>query len=558
MKSFFWFVLVASFLLMGKCYSQIPRQISYQGVLVGSSGLAVPDGSYSIRFNIFPALDAPLGEYLWRETHSGVSVIQGTFKLILGSSTSMDNFSFDRSLFLELTVLDGPNIVTPITFPRSQFTAVPYAIRADTANALKAGAGVRAVNSITDSVRLVGGNNVTITPVGNTIEISASGGGGGTLPFPGTVATVVPPLSVVQNGTGGGLSVTTNEPSNSEQTVSINTNGAGGGLSVRSTYIGQAGYFEQTHASNPNPTLEAINNNGLPALRAFNYGLGFAGYFRGINLGLYLSSHSTYQNGNLTIEQSGADHARIQLQNNSGTFWTIGGMGASVDSLANMKLSYTGSSAILSNIMTLQGNRRVGVNTETPQSTFDVAGKITTDDAYVKGELAVGNDLSVKGAVRASQVLRSGIPVQPGIFNQVWFANHDYGAADRLYADLTHPIRTIDCPLEIILEDSAVVLIYAFFSYEGLQPGRWAHGSIDLIVDDVIPVDKKYQIPICAPTTTADYYVYMYPASKTFYCSLGPGTHHIYPRLVCLDVPPNPGHGVVVEYAELTAVAIRK
>ena len=56
-------------------------------------------------------------------------------------------------------------------------------------------AGVSSFNTLTGAVTITGGTNVTLNPVGNNIEINASGGGG-------TPAT---PLNSVQFNNAGAL-----------------------------------------------------------------------------------------------------------------------------------------------------------------------------------------------------------------------------------------------------------------------------------------------------------------------------------------------------------------
>src|SRR5579859_6471782 len=65
---------------------------------------------------------------------------------------------------------------------RLELTSSPYAIRAQTASVadtLTAGAVVKSLNGLHDDVTLAAGANVTLTPNGNTITLSAVGGGGG-------------------------------------------------------------------------------------------------------------------------------------------------------------------------------------------------------------------------------------------------------------------------------------------------------------------------------------------------------------------------------------------
>ena len=61
--------------------AEVPPTLSYQGVLTDASGMAVPDGPYSITFRIYDVASG--GSALLTETRS-VEVHKGTFNVILG------------------------------------------------------------------------------------------------------------------------------------------------------------------------------------------------------------------------------------------------------------------------------------------------------------------------------------------------------------------------------------------------------------------------------------------------------------------------------------------
>ena len=62
--------------------------------------------------------------------------------------------------------------------PRQPVTPVPYATHAATASNVVSGAAVKSLNNLRDDVSLVAGPNVTLTPIGNSISIASTGGGG--------------------------------------------------------------------------------------------------------------------------------------------------------------------------------------------------------------------------------------------------------------------------------------------------------------------------------------------------------------------------------------------
>ena len=63
-------------------WGEIPRTISYQGVLTDTSG-ATLDGDHDFVFKLYDAETG--GNQLWSETHVSVTVSRGVFNVTLGS-----------------------------------------------------------------------------------------------------------------------------------------------------------------------------------------------------------------------------------------------------------------------------------------------------------------------------------------------------------------------------------------------------------------------------------------------------------------------------------------
>ncbi len=106
--------------------AQIPKKLSYQGLLVMPSGAAAQDGLYNLQFDIY---NLPTGGMLrFTETHTSVTVQRGTFSVLLGSVSTLPAI-FSESLFVAVTVLAGPGISTPIAFTnRTELSSAPYAL----------------------------------------------------------------------------------------------------------------------------------------------------------------------------------------------------------------------------------------------------------------------------------------------------------------------------------------------------------------------------------------------------------------------------------------------
>ncbi len=172
--------LCFSMLLLLLCSSlsqaQIPQTMSYQGVLTDANGNAVPDGNYNIFFRLY---DDDSGNQRWTEGHN-VEVRDGIFSVILGTITPL-NLAFDRQYWLGIAIGGGAELS-----PRIQLTSSPYSLNAKsvadgavTASKIPNGQVVKSINSLRDDVILTAGDNVTITPSGNTLTIAATGGGSG-------------------------------------------------------------------------------------------------------------------------------------------------------------------------------------------------------------------------------------------------------------------------------------------------------------------------------------------------------------------------------------------
>lgn len=158
--------------------AQMPRTMSFQGVLADASGGLVADGNYSITIRLY---DAPVGGApVYSEQHASVTVVKGIMNVIIGSQTPLpQGLQFNRAYFLGVSVNNGAELV-----PRTTLTAAPYALNAataDLARALAPGATgvVTSLNGGDGSLQLRGGGTTTINRSGNTITISSGGGGTG-------------------------------------------------------------------------------------------------------------------------------------------------------------------------------------------------------------------------------------------------------------------------------------------------------------------------------------------------------------------------------------------
>ena len=125
----FW-VLVCCLLVSQLALAEVPRTISYQGVLRDSDGTVVADGPYGMTFRLY---DTETGDIeLWSEPQT-VTVADGIFNAVLGSVQPLD-LPFDGPYWLAISVA-GSELGS-----RVQLTASPYALRAATADSVAGGA----------------------------------------------------------------------------------------------------------------------------------------------------------------------------------------------------------------------------------------------------------------------------------------------------------------------------------------------------------------------------------------------------------------------------------
>lgn len=105
-------------------FAEVPRVISYQGVLLGSNEQPVPEGDYKITFKIYDETST----LLWTEVHNHVFVGGGLFQVILGEVSPL-NIPFDKPYLLGIQVGNDPEL-----HPRMLLTSAAYAIRAEDAD----------------------------------------------------------------------------------------------------------------------------------------------------------------------------------------------------------------------------------------------------------------------------------------------------------------------------------------------------------------------------------------------------------------------------------------
>lgn len=139
----------------------VPGQMSYQGYLTDSSGQPF-DGLAYLTFELYDADTGGTSD--WGEEYKDVQVTNGSFTLNLGSQKPLEAGNFkDPGRYLQVSVdLTNTGNVSPL--PRQLLTTVPYAFRAEFA----------------DAAGSVSWSNITNIPAGFADGVDDAGSGSST------------------------------------------------------------------------------------------------------------------------------------------------------------------------------------------------------------------------------------------------------------------------------------------------------------------------------------------------------------------------------------------
>ncbi len=158
--------------------SQIPRTLSYQGVLTDSLGNPKPDGTYTFTFRIYQVSGG--GSSLWSE-QKVLQVKRGLFQTALGDQVIFGSaLAFDRPYWLGVQVASDPEMS-----PRIPLTATGYSlnsVKADTAlYSLATASGVTGSGTTNSIPKWTTGNslgNSRISDNGTSVSIGPLGASG--------------------------------------------------------------------------------------------------------------------------------------------------------------------------------------------------------------------------------------------------------------------------------------------------------------------------------------------------------------------------------------------
>jgi len=334
-------------------HAQIPRTLSYQGVLTDNAGNPRPDDSYSFMFQFYTSPTG--GTAIWSESKS-LSVKNGLFSTVLGEQTSFGaSVKFDQQYWLGIQVGNEPELS-----PRIALTSVGYSfssLRADTASV-----AMVSLPSAPDTTWRASG--------GNVYRLNGNVGIGTTSPstkfhFVGDQAFFV------GTATNGGAAMDVDNTGNGPIALFRGNGGGGIGTTSPSTkfhFVGDQAFFVGTAT------------NGGAAMDVNNTGNGPIALFRG-NGGVGIGTISPRTKFHFV-----GDQAYI--------------VGTATNGSAAMDVNNTGNG----HIALFRGNGNVGIGTTSPTAKLEVVGRTKTQVLEITG----GSDLAEPFEISESQPIPKG------------------------------------------------------------------------------------------------------------------------------------------------------
>jgi len=342
-------------------HAQIPRTLSYQGVLTDNAGKPRPDGNYTFKFCLYGSNSD--GSPIWCETKS-LPVKSGLFSTVLGEQTPFGAaVKFDKQYWLGIQVGNEPELS-----PRMALTSVGYSfssLRADTAKI-----AIASIPSSSDTTWRANGGNVyrlngnvgigTASPQ-RKLQISEEDVAG--ISFEGFTAS--PNAGAIRFGDGTGWKLHIGR-SRETSIGSLNSENAGVLMTIQdngNVGIGTTSPGTKFHFVGDQAFFVGTASNGYAAMDVNNTGNGPIALFRGNgNVGIGTTSPST----------------KFHFVGNQAYF-----VGNASNGYAAMDVENTGNGPIA----LFRGNGNVGIGTTSPVTKFHFVG----DQAHFVGTASNGN-----------------------------------------------------------------------------------------------------------------------------------------------------------------------
>jgi hypothetical protein len=146
-----------------------PAVIPFQGLLTSQAGQPVPDGKYSLIFNLYAEALRPAtgGQPLWSERHASVGVTNGQVNVFLGSqpgnATSLATLDFSVVKYLGITIDtdDRASTADPEMTPRQVILPPWYALKTPNSNLLQGYSWTAFMTGIDPTTASINGSRLT-------------------------------------------------------------------------------------------------------------------------------------------------------------------------------------------------------------------------------------------------------------------------------------------------------------------------------------------------------------------------------------------------------------
>ncbi len=217
-------VFIAAASISALAQTGIPKKITYQGVLIDTTGIPVCDSVWTVDLTVYNVAIGGTG--VWNERHT-VTTSGGVFNVILGEKSPL-NISFDQSLWLGTSINSQPELT-----PRVFLTAVPYALNALNAKSAEIASAV--TPQVADSIRQSINN-----PTNNMGDVLINA-------INGTGTTTINAARVQGAASGAGSDITVNGPLNALN-LKINDNTIGA-AALQEIHQGPLGPFGSSNTS---------------------------------------------------------------------------------------------------------------------------------------------------------------------------------------------------------------------------------------------------------------------------------------------------------------------
>jgi hypothetical protein len=147
--------IIVLFLLFiaGVASAQIPRIISYQGMLNDKNGKPVPDGDYQLKLTLYPTRTGAVEVYT---KNTAVTTSGGLFSVLLDSIP--ETVLFDKQYYLGISINGGTELK-----PRTPLAAAPYSLNSS---------GIKSITSTDTSIIVTNGTGPDVSLKIGTIPYS--------------------------------------------------------------------------------------------------------------------------------------------------------------------------------------------------------------------------------------------------------------------------------------------------------------------------------------------------------------------------------------------------